>query len=157
MHGNFIVIFPVMHDNSAYYDCWITLQIALKIAASNLYCKITLVWLDSSLSVSHWNWDVFLSDKPFHYYNWQFDGLVLIIFFLYHSFSIVHTFQSEFWGRGKDMAGGRLTIQITLTTTILSHIILTLQRVEIYIFWEGILTVKANGKPEILTYKPFLH
>ncbi len=30
----------------------ITLQTALKIAASNLYCKITLVWLDSSLSVS---------------------------------------------------------------------------------------------------------
>ncbi len=29
----------------------ITLQTALKIDASNLYCKITLVWLDSSLSV----------------------------------------------------------------------------------------------------------
>ncbi len=28
-----------------------TLQTALKIDASNLYCKITLVWLDSSLSV----------------------------------------------------------------------------------------------------------
>ncbi len=30
---------------------WITIQNAHKIAASNLYCKITLVWLDSSLSV----------------------------------------------------------------------------------------------------------
>ncbi len=29
----------------------ITLQTALKIDASNLYCKIRLVWLDSSLSV----------------------------------------------------------------------------------------------------------
>ncbi len=38
-------------DKSAYYDCWITLQTTLKIAASNLYYKITLVWLDSSLSV----------------------------------------------------------------------------------------------------------
>ncbi len=38
-------------DKSTYYDCWITLQIAFKIAASNLYCKITLIWLDSSLSV----------------------------------------------------------------------------------------------------------
>ncbi len=38
-------------DKSTYYDCWITLQTALKIAASNLYCKIILVWLDSSLSV----------------------------------------------------------------------------------------------------------
>ncbi len=38
-------------DKSTYYDCWITLQTALKIAASNLYCKITLVWMDSSLSV----------------------------------------------------------------------------------------------------------
>ncbi len=38
-------------DKSTYYDYWITLQTALKIAASNLYCKITLVWLDSSLSV----------------------------------------------------------------------------------------------------------
>ncbi len=28
-----------------------TLQTALKIDASNLYCKITLVWLDSSLGV----------------------------------------------------------------------------------------------------------
>ncbi len=32
---------------------WITLQIALKIDASNLYCKITLVWLDSSLGVQN--------------------------------------------------------------------------------------------------------
>ncbi len=38
-------------DKSTYYDCWITRQTALKIAASNLYCKITLVWLNSSLSV----------------------------------------------------------------------------------------------------------
>ncbi len=37
-------------DKSTYYDCWIILQTALKIAASNLYCKITLVCLDSSLS-----------------------------------------------------------------------------------------------------------
>ncbi len=29
----------------------ITLQTALTIATSNLYCKITLVWLDSSVSV----------------------------------------------------------------------------------------------------------
>ncbi len=40
-----------MQDKSTYYDSWITLQTALKIDASNLYCKITLVWLDSSLSV----------------------------------------------------------------------------------------------------------
>ncbi len=39
-------------DKRTYYDCWITLQTALKIDASNLYCKITLVWLDSSLSVN---------------------------------------------------------------------------------------------------------
>ncbi len=51
MHGNFTVIFPIMQDKSTYYDCLITLQTALKNAASNLYCKITLVWLDSSLSV----------------------------------------------------------------------------------------------------------
>ncbi len=38
-------------DKSTYDDCWITLQTALKIVGSNLYCKITLVWLDSSLSV----------------------------------------------------------------------------------------------------------
>ncbi len=38
-------------DERTYYDCWITLQTALKIAANNLYCKITFVWLDSSLSV----------------------------------------------------------------------------------------------------------
>ncbi len=37
-------------DKRTYYDCWITLQSALKIAASNMYCKITLVWLDTSLS-----------------------------------------------------------------------------------------------------------
>ncbi len=40
-------------DKSTYYDCWITLQTALKIAASNLYCKITLVWLSSSLIVQY--------------------------------------------------------------------------------------------------------
>ncbi len=39
-------------DKSTYYDCWITIQTSLKIAANNLYCKITLVWLDSSLSVN---------------------------------------------------------------------------------------------------------
>ncbi len=38
-------------DTSTYYDCWITLQTALKIADSNLYCKITLDWLDSLFSV----------------------------------------------------------------------------------------------------------
>ncbi len=33
--------------NSTYYDCWITLQTALKITASNLYSKITwtLLWV----------------------------------------------------------------------------------------------------------------
>ncbi len=36
-------------DKSTHYYCWITIQNALKIATSNLYCKITLVWLDSSL------------------------------------------------------------------------------------------------------------
>ncbi len=41
-------------DKSTSYDCWITQQTALKIAVSNLYCKITLVWLDSSLSVRVW-------------------------------------------------------------------------------------------------------
>ncbi len=45
----------------------------------------------------------------------------------------------------------------TLTTAILSYIILTLQMVEIYIFWEGILTVKANGRVGILTDNPFLN
>ncbi len=35
---------------NTYYDCWIILQTALKIADSNLYCKIRLVWLDSSPS-----------------------------------------------------------------------------------------------------------
>ncbi len=35
--------------------------------------------------------------------------------------------------------------------------ILTIQIVEILIFWEGILTVKTNGKEEILTNKYFLH
>ncbi len=38
-------------DKSTYYVSWITLQTALKIAGSNLYCKIILVWLDSSLNV----------------------------------------------------------------------------------------------------------
>ncbi len=36
---------------NTYYDCWITLQTTLKIDASDLYCKITLIWLASSLSV----------------------------------------------------------------------------------------------------------
>ncbi len=40
-----------MQDTSTYYDCWITLQTALKIDVSNLFYKITLVWLDSSLWV----------------------------------------------------------------------------------------------------------
>ncbi len=31
-----------------------TLQTALNIAASNLYCKITLVWLDSECSMKIW-------------------------------------------------------------------------------------------------------
>ncbi len=44
-------------DKSTYYDCWITLKTAPKIAVSNLYCKITLVWLDSSLSAGCFtNW-----------------------------------------------------------------------------------------------------
>ncbi len=37
------------HNNKIYPR--ITLHTAQTIAASNLYCKITLVWLDSSLSV----------------------------------------------------------------------------------------------------------
>ncbi len=52
-------------DKSTYYDCWITLQSALKIAASNLYCKITLVWLDSSLSVQR-----IYSKFKIQYLNW---------------------------------------------------------------------------------------
>ncbi len=56
MHGNFKSYFPSynyrdQHDKTTYYDCWITLKTALKIVVSNLYCKITLVWLDYSLSV----------------------------------------------------------------------------------------------------------
>ncbi len=43
--------YSYQQDKSTYYDCWITLQTAPKIATSNLYCNITLVWLDSSLSV----------------------------------------------------------------------------------------------------------
>ncbi len=46
-------------DKSTYYDSWITIQTVLKIAASNLYCKITLVWLDFSLSV----WSVVRTGK----------------------------------------------------------------------------------------------
>ncbi len=47
----------------------------------------------------------------------------------------------------------------TLTIAVLFNIILTLQMVEIYIyiFWDGILTVKDNGMVGILTDKPFLH
>ncbi len=45
--------YDYQQDKSTYYDCWITLQTALIIAASNLYCKTTLVWLNSSLSVLH--------------------------------------------------------------------------------------------------------
>ncbi len=54
MRGNFTSYFPsynYQQDKRTYYDSWIALQTALKIAAYNLYCKITLVWLDSSLSV----------------------------------------------------------------------------------------------------------
>ncbi len=58
-------------DKSTYHDCWITLQTALKIAASNLYCKITLVWLDSSLSV--------VTDKVL---LWHDSALILIMSFI---------------------------------------------------------------------------
>ncbi len=44
-----------------------------------------------------------------------------------------------------------------LTTAILSDLILTLQMVEILIFWEGILTVKPNDRVEILRDRHFLH
>ncbi len=37
--------------------------------------------------------------------------------------------------------------------TILSDVIMTLQMLEIQIFWEGILTVEANGREWILTKK----
>ncbi len=48
---SYFPLYNYLQDKSTYYDCWITLQTSLKIAASNLYCKITLFWLDSSLSV----------------------------------------------------------------------------------------------------------
>ncbi len=48
---SYLPSYNYQQDKATYYDCWITLQTALKIAASNLYCKITLVWLESSLSV----------------------------------------------------------------------------------------------------------
>ncbi len=51
------------------------------------------------------------------------------------------------------MTGVRLTIQGSRTTAILSDIILTLQIVEISVFWEGILTVKAHCRVWILTVK----
>ncbi len=51
-------------DTSTYYDCWITLQTAFKIAASNLYCKITLVWLDSSLRAPSLNLAVGIVSTP---------------------------------------------------------------------------------------------
>ncbi len=44
----------------------------------------------------------------------------------------------------------------SFTTAVLSDI-LTLQMVEILIFWEGILTVKAKDRVLILTNNPFLH
>ncbi len=43
-------------------------------------------------------------------------------------------------------SGVRPIIQGTLTTAIISYIILTLQMIEIYIFWESIVTVNANGR-----------
>ncbi len=52
---------------------------------------------------------------------------------------------------GRPMTGDHLTVQGTLTTTILSNSILTLQIVEIYIFWEVILTMKATSIVAILT------
>ncbi len=45
----------------------------------------------------------------------------------------------------------------SLTSAVLSDIILTLQMVEILIFWEGILTVNVNGRVGILTDKSVLH
>ncbi len=48
---SYFLSYNYQHDKSIYYDCWITLKTAPQIAASNLYCKITFVWLDSSLSV----------------------------------------------------------------------------------------------------------
>ncbi len=55
MRGHFTVIFAIMYDimcnRSATDNMTVELHNALKIDASNLYCKITLVWLDSSLSV----------------------------------------------------------------------------------------------------------
>ncbi len=48
------------------------------------------------------------------------------------------------------MTGIHLTIQGIVSTTIHSDIILTLQMTKIQIFWEGILTVKANGRVAIL-------
>ncbi len=54
------------------------------------------------------------------------------------------------------MTGVHLTLQGTLTTTILSEIILTLQMVEIVMSWGMILTVKANSRVGILADKPLL-
>ncbi len=44
MHGNFTVIFPIIMNNRSVIH-------TMTVDASNLYCKIALVWLDSSLSV----------------------------------------------------------------------------------------------------------
>ncbi len=60
------------------------------------------------------------------------------------------------------MTGVHLTIQGTLTIAVLSDnntldTILTLQMIEKFIFWEGILTSTAHGKVRILTDKPVLH
>ncbi len=50
------VFWQYIYPASTYYDCWITLQTALKIAASNLYCKITWtplwVWQSNKLLLS---------------------------------------------------------------------------------------------------------
>ncbi len=58
------------------------------------------------------------------------------------------------------VTGVRLTIQRTLDNLSNffrhSYSILTLQMVEINIVWEGILTVKANGRVEILKDKLIL-
>ncbi len=83
--------YSYQQDKSTYYDCWNTPQTALKIAASNLYGKIILVWLDSSLSANtiqyHHTVLYYVINSHNKWYNYQsdLDRVMVLMSFTSHN------------------------------------------------------------------------
>ncbi len=103
---SYFLSYNYQQDKSTYYDCSITLQTAVKIAASNVYCKITLVWLDSSLSVVSHIYSRLVVCLSLLCLHQHISITVIIISFIMTTFNVIWDFSLSVRGTAKSISGG---------------------------------------------------